>query len=201
MAIANGYCTLAELKAALRISDSVDDTLLERCVEAASRQIDNTCDRRFYADGSTSARVYEAANSYAVQTDDISTTSGLVVKIDTNGDGSYNKTLSIGSDFRVDPPNGTTSGYPIRMLRALDTLFPVDNRGRATVEVTADWGWPGTTPHAIREATVLLSSRLFKRYDSPLGVAGFGDLGVITVRRVDPDVENLIAPYRVAVVA
>lgn len=201
MSITNGYCTLAELKAALRISDGVDDSLLERCVEAASRQIDNSCDRRFYADGSVTARIYEAANSYTVVTDDISTTTGLIVKIDTNADGTYNQTLTINSDFRVDPPNGTTTGYPIRMLRALDTLFPIDSRGRALVEVTANWGWPGTTPHAIREATVILSSRLFKRYDSPLGVAGFGDLGVITVRRVDPDVENLISPYRLLVTA
>jgi hypothetical protein len=201
MAIANGYCTLAELKAALRIADSVDDSLLERCVEAASRQIDNTCDRRFYADGSTSARIYEASNSYTVLVDDISTTTGLIVKIDTTGDGTYNQTLTANSDYRIDPPNGTTTGYPIRTLRALDTLFPVDSRGRALVEVTANWGWPGTVPHAVREATVILSSRLFKRYDSPLGVAGFGDLGVITVRRVDPDVENLVAPYRVLVTA
>lgn len=201
MTITNGYCTLAELKAALRISDSVDDALLERCVEAASRQIDNSCDRRFYADGSASARVYEASNSYTVMTDDISTTTGLIVKIDSNADGTYNQTLVLNSDYRIDPPNGTVSGYPIRALRALDTLFPVDYRGRALIEVTARWGWPGSTPHAIREATVILSSRLFKRYDSPLGVAGFGDLGVITVRRVDPDVENLISPYRVLVTA
>jgi len=34
-----------------------------------------------------------------------------------------------------------------------------------------------------------------------LGVAGFGDLGAITVRAIDPDVERMLRPYRIAVVA
>jgi hypothetical protein len=37
--------------------------------------------------------------------------------------------------------------------------------------------------------------RQFKRYDSPLGVAGFGDIGVMRVSRVDPDVAALLEPY------
>jgi hypothetical protein len=38
--------------------------------------------------------------------------------------------------------------------------------------------------------------RLFKRYDSPLGVAGFGDIGAIRVGRIDPDVDALIMPFK-----
>jgi hypothetical protein len=38
--------------------------------------------------------------------------------------------------------------------------------------------------------------RQFKRYDSPTGVMGFGDLGVMRVGRVDPDVEKLLMPFR-----
>jgi hypothetical protein len=39
LAITNGYCTLADVKAALRIpnADTIDDTILEGNVEAASR--------------------------------------------------------------------------------------------------------------------------------------------------------------------
>jgi hypothetical protein len=42
----------------------------------------------------------------------------------------------------------------------------------------------------------MLAQRQFKRYDSPLGVTGFGELGVIRVSRIDPDVESLVAPFR-----
>jgi len=200
MAITNGYCTLAEVKAALRITDSIDDTLLENAVEAASRRIDGECSRRFYIDGTTSARTYAANRSAFVFVDDIATTTGLVVKVDDNMIGTYSTTLTAGTDYQTEPTNASAQNEPITLLRALDTWFPVAGNGRALIEVTAKWGWPAI-PDAIREATVLLAARQFKRLDSPLGVAGFGDLGAIVVRRIDPDVAAMVAPYKTYVVA
>ena len=55
MAITNGYCTLAEVKAALRLSDSVDDTLLENAIEGASRRVDGYCGTFFYQTSSVLA--------------------------------------------------------------------------------------------------------------------------------------------------
>ena len=59
MAITNGYCSLAEIKAALRIpsADTVDDALLETAVESASRLVDGFAGRNFYANG-TATRYY-----------------------------------------------------------------------------------------------------------------------------------------------
>jgi len=51
-------------------------------------------------------------------------------------------------------------------------------------------------PIQIVQATVILGSRIFKRNDSPLGVAGFGEIGVIRVGRFDPDVEAMIMPFK-----
>lgn len=200
MAITNGYCSLAEVKAALRITDATDDTLLENAVEAASRRIDGETSRRFYQDASTSARTFAASRPDLLTIDDVSTLTGLVVKIDDDADGSYETTLAIGVDFQIEPTNAIVQGQPVRVIRALDTGLPVAANGRTLVEVTARWGWPAV-PDAVREATVLLATRQFKRLDSPLGVAGFGDLGAIVVRRIDPDVSALIAPFRLPVVA
>ena len=36
MAIVNGYCTLAEVKSALRLTDNVDDGLIEMVIVAGS---------------------------------------------------------------------------------------------------------------------------------------------------------------------
>jgi len=200
MAITNGYCTLSELKSAARIADNVDDALLERAVEAASRRIDGECSRRFYVDGAVSARTYAANRNAFLFVDDISTTTGLIVKVDDQMSGSFSTTLTVGVDYQTEPSNAVTQGEPITLLRALDVVFPVAENGRTLIEVTAKWGWP-SVPHAIREATVLLASRQFKRLDSPLGVAGFGDLGAIVVRRIDPDVAAMVAPYKTFVVA
>ena len=57
MAIVNGYCTLAELKSALRITDSTDDTLLENAIESASRRIDGYTGRFFYVMSQTAVLV------------------------------------------------------------------------------------------------------------------------------------------------
>jgi hypothetical protein len=48
----------------------------------------------------------------------------------------------------------------------------------------------------VTEAVILQSSRLFTRLDSPLGIAGFGDMGAMRVSfKGDPDVNMLLSPY------
>jgi hypothetical protein len=193
--ITNGYCTLDELKTALRITDTLDDRLLETSIEAASRRIDGMCSRRFYLDSTTSNRTFAPARSDRVEVDDIGSATGIVVKVDNTGTGVFGQTLTAGVDYQVEPFNAFAKGEPVTMLAALDTGLPVSSRRRATIQVTARWGWPAV-PDAIREVAVLLAARHFRRADSPLGVAGFGELGVVMVRRTDPDVDALIAPYR-----
>ena len=43
-----------------------------------------------------------------------------------------------------------------------------------------------------QEAIVLYASRLYKRRQSPEGVAGWGDLGVVRVMAIDPDINRLL---------
>lgn len=64
------------------------------------------------------------------------------------------------------------------------------------MRISGVWGWPAV-PDAVKAACRIQVSRVFKRADSPLGVAGFGEFGVVRVSRLDPDVESLLAPYRV----
>jgi hypothetical protein len=94
--------------------------------------------------------------------------------------------------------DGLTWSYD--KIRAVgDYLFPTVNANygeQALVQVTARWGW-ATIPEPITQACIIQASRIFKRYDSPLGVAGFGDLGAIRVSRfLDPDMAQLVEPYR-----
>ena len=70
------------------------------------------------------------------------------------------------------------------------------NVGEASVKVTGTWGW-SAAPIAVKQATVIQASRIFKRLDSPLGVLSSPDLGYIRVgTRLDPDVQQLVEPYR-----
>jgi hypothetical protein len=192
--MANLYAQLDDLKSLLRIptSDTVDDAQLARSIEAASRRIDGACDRIFFQEPTVSARVYDATNLASVSIDDVSTLAGFVVKVDDGFD--YATTLVLDVDFRVEPLNNLSKGLPVYRLVSLSGVFP-RSTVRPGVQVTARWGFP-TIPSAITEATLLMAGRLFKRGDSLLGVAGFTDMGVITVRGVDPDVDHLIQPFR-----
>ena len=199
MSITNGYCTLGDLKAVMRIVDNVDDAMLEARIEEASRVIDDYCDRRFFVDVTASDRIYVAPSGDYVLTDDIASTSGLVVKIDTGGDGTYSTTLAA-SSYQIEPLNAVSKGMSItRLVSTSRGLFPT-TKAPAPVKVTAIWGWPAI-PYPVKSACILLAGRLTKRGDSLLGVAGFGDLGAISVRNIDPDVQKMLAPYKTATLA
>lgn len=194
MAITNGYCSLADVKAALRITDSVDDSLLEMAVESASRLVDGYAYRYFYNAG-TATRDFVAEDSYLVIIDDLISLTQLQA---TDEIGSEYVTWNA-DDYQLRPVNGKQDGLTVPFTSILSTddlLFNLKGE-QALVRVTGVWGWPAV-PIAIKQATIIQASRIYKRLDSPLGVAGFGDLGAIRVgRALDPDVEQLVMPYRI----
>jgi hypothetical protein len=202
MSINQGYATRNQVKAALRIgtADTIDDDLIDNCVGAASRLIDGYCNRRFWQTGTAEARVYQAEDSFYCSIDDIAGTA-LTLKTSTQADGTFDLTWSR-SDYQLEPLNGNLDGltWSYDKIRAVgDYLFPTVNANygdQALVQVTAIFGWPAV-PEPVTQATIIQASRIFKRYDSPLGVAGFGDLGAIRVSRfLDPDMAQLVEPYR-----
>lgn len=207
MAITNGYATLIEIKAYLSISDSTDDTLLESLIESASRSIDRIANRRFYLDSSASARKYRAYSDVFVYVDDIGTTSGLVVAVDENGNGTYTKTLTLDTDFILDPLTASSLGRPFTQLTMVSNtemwpIFPgiTQNGLRPGVQVTAKWGWP-SVPDDINMACLILTADLYKRKDAPGGILGLGDLGAIRMSPIGRDVTAMVRAYRKEVLA
>jgi hypothetical protein len=197
MAISNGYSSLAEVKAALRIpsADTQDDALLEMAVESASRLVDGHCARYFYNAG-TAARYFVADNDYLTNIDDAITITQVAT--DTSADGTYDIVWQA-DDYQLEPLNGRVDGLvvPYNAVRAIgDYTFPIWG-GEGLVKVTGTWGW-SAIPTAIKQATIIQSSRIFKRLDSPLGVLSSPDLGFIRVgSRLDPDVAQLVDNYRI----
>ncbi len=202
MAITNGYTTLAAMKTFLSITDSADDTILESFIESASRSIDRIANRRFYADAAASARKYRAYNDLFVYVDDISSTTGLVVKIDDDGDGTFETTLTINTDFLVEPLTAASKDRPFTQLTMVNTTFtwPIfpglfSNGLRPGVQVTAKYGWPAV-PDDIETATQILTADLYKRKDSPGGILGLGDLGAIRMSALGRDVTAMVRAYK-----
>lgn len=178
MAITNGYTTLDKIKPALGIqtTDTTDDTALEIAVDAASRQIDAHCGkgRRFWQDGVVVARSYFPTNAQCLGVDDISTTTGLIVKVDDDDDGTFETTLTINTDFILLPLNAA-SEYPVRPWTTIQLLrdgtlgnWTQLGSGRPHVQVTARFGW-SAVPNEIERACVLQARSIFKSEDTTFG--------------------------------
>ena len=193
MAISNGYATLAQVKAALRITDSVDDSLLEMAIESASRAIDQYTARNFYNAG-TAVRYYAPSDSLNVEIDDMISLVSLQTMSD---DEQVYDTTWASDDYQLEPLNGIVDGIsqPYNHIRAVGDYTYLTLDGEATVKVTGVWGW-SAVPIQVTQATVIQASRIFKRLDSPLGIIS-GELGSMRVgSRLDPDVAQLVDSLR-----
>lgn len=193
--MANEYVDLATLKSSLRIetSDTTQDALLDKARVSASRSIDRSTGRRFWLDPTAVARVYNPRrrvvyeDGYAkLLVDDIGSTTGLIVETGPAG-GPWTAI----TNYETSPDNALLDGEPITGL-----LLGAGGWGVATtrVRVTARFGWPAV-PDDISQAAFIQASRLFRRKDSPEGVMGSAEWGVVRLSRRDPDVWALIEPF------
>lgn len=199
MALVNPYCEVPELREHLKDDGArLDETLLERAINSASRAIESLCGRKFWQDAAVVAREYRARDPYTLIVHDISTRTGLLVATDTTGDGTFVTSWDF-DDFDLEPRNAdvvaagdTGNAYSFTSLTAIDDeAFPLSDR-RSTVRVTAKWGW-SSVPFEVNEACILLAAALFKRKDAPFGVAGFDQFGAVRIARRDPDVMALLS--------
>lgn len=195
--------TVSNLMSWMEISSTTsneEDASLTYAVNAANDAVTAWCGRVFDATttASASARTYHPRSYTLCVTDDFWTTTGLIVKTDAGDDGVYETTLTLNTDFIVEPVNGIEDGItvPYRRIRATSWLFS-PTHVIPPVQVTAAWGW-ATIPDEVTQATLIKAARIFKRRTSPEGVlGGWADFGAVRItNREDPDVVALLAPYR-----
>ena len=195
MAITNGYCTLADVKAALRITDTIDDALIESSINSASRMIDQYCNRYFYSGSPGEVRYFKATDAYNCWIDDCQTITE--VRTAQSNPITFNQVWA-STDYQTIPANTLANGayQPITGLIAIYNYFFPTWQDSNLVKVTGTWGW-ASVPDSIKFATIIQASRLFKRLESPLGVAGVSDMGIMRVgSNIDGDVAQLINPFR-----
>ncbi|MCP3817830.1 phage gp6-like head-tail connector protein [Streptomyces sp. A3M-1-3] len=192
--MANEYADLATLKLSLGVEpgDITRDTLLNKALTAASRSIDASTGRRFYLDATGTARTYNPNGRVVCDeagvrllVDDIGTAAGLVVETGSAG------AFTAVTDYETTPDNALVRGRPVTGLLRTAVGW---GAGATRVRITARWGWP-VVPTEVEQATVIQASRLYKRKDSPEGVTGSAEWGVVRLSRRDPDVWALIEHF------
>ena len=201
MAWAPDYVTTRELAAAVRIGDALDDAQLASAIATASRAIDHACGRQFGQLAAVEVRYFTARwdtarYRWVVPIDDLMTSTGLVIEVDTLDDGTYSDEIEV-SAVQLRPANAVAKGRPWTEFVVRPSSAVQPNGCADAVQVTGRWGWTAV-PAAIRHATLLQASRLLARRDAPFGVAGSPEAGseIRLLARLDPDVAVAVAPYR-----
>ncbi|MGW3346796.1 hypothetical protein ACWDA3_26085 [Nonomuraea rubra] len=188
------YLSLADLKESVHITDTDRDAALARALAAASRSIDLTTGRRFWLDAEASARVINPRGRITrdddgehLLIDDLGAVDDLVVEI-----GRGSSWTDITASVEAEPTDALAKLRPITSLLRVGGSWP--SGGGQRVRVAERWGWP-QYPDQVVQASGILAMRLFKRKDSPEGVLGSAEWGVIRLSRNDPDVYGLIQPF------
>ncbi len=184
------YIQPEELRAYIGSDTTNFEDLIQLCCTAASRSIEGICGRSFVDAGSVSARRFSPCDPYYVDVDDFSTTSGLIVQTDTGYNFSYGTTLTLNTDFFVEPVNQLRGALPWPYTRLVATAlsnltypFPPLTRAwrQPTIQVTARWGW-AAVPAPIKDACLMAGAQLFKLKDAPDGFVGIDGWGPTKVK-------------------
>lgn len=192
MAWAPDYVTTTDLKSFIRITDAVDDAALAQAISAASRAIDQYCNRQFGQVAYPETRYYTAKYDrrrcrWVVFMDDVMAVTGFAVQVDAGAVDVYD----------MKPVNAAVKSEPWTFLVVdpSSTHRPLGTEDE--VSITAQWGWT-SVPTAVKEACLLQANRFFERRLSPYGVAGSPDVGseLRLLARLDPDVSVALNPYR-----
>lgn len=190
------YATLTELKAWMGVQNADQDTALTRALDAAEAQINAYTGRRFTTEGSTSTRYYTALSAGQVLIDPLQNLTGLTVDTDTTGDGTFDTSWTVDTQFRLAPYNAAALGQPYTAIVPVGELkFPTGDR---RVRVVGRFGWSAAPPADVVQATLIQAAFLFKRKDAPFGIAGSAEYGseLRILAALDPTARSLLWPYR-----
>lgn len=177
------YITVEDL--APWLNDYRDDPemneIYEQSIGAASRLVDDWCNRQFGQVAAAEARQYPVLAGRC-QIDDLMVSPTSVVGADGQAQ----------TGFQLGPVNAPQTG------RAWTSLSLAEGAtDQAYVTVTAQWGWTSVPP-AVKQACLMQAARFAKRKDSPFGISGSpqaqGELRLLA--RLDPDVQTSLTAFR-----
>ena len=180
------YVTLAEVKARVEQSGTGFDTILDRIIDAAEAAVDTITERVWEEPAAGSARLLTPRSARTVlPIDEATQAASAEVR---EGTASPTWTALPTADWELV----ARGEYSDALVRLDGRAWPCTRYGEPTVRVTAHWASTADVPPDIKEATLILVSRLFKRPTVPLGVQQIGTEIAVRLGRADPDVHALL---------
>ena len=212
------YGTAAELRTRIDKTSVVLDATLTAIITAASRNIDQACNRPdgFVALTTATARKYSGSGKPYQLIDECVSITLVAVKESATDDSytSWETTDWIAfsgdprwPDFNSTPynaimvdPTGDEAVFTMGWYTTRGGFRPTtdQHRGVPTVQVTAKWGYATTVPYDIKEAALMQAARWYKRYESAMSdVLASGELSTLLYRQsLDPDIRRILIDGR-----
>ncbi len=157
------YCTAAELKTYLGISDADDDTLLGDLIDRATAIIDMKCKRTLVAT-STSTRNFTVGRDTIGPHLYFNAMCAAITQV-LNGDSSNTEVTS--AQYVTKPSNvGPFDG--IKILSSASKVWQYSTDPEDAIAVTGNWGWFATLPDHVKHFCIRLGAYLYRQKDSSL---------------------------------
>lgn len=199
------------------------DYEMQLAIHCVSNWINGYCGRHFYQLQESRYYMPDSIWELNVDDIAASTASGTTVALDYDGDGIFetswgNPASPVGTGTYYQLKLGAPSNYidnynpnaaggvprPYRQLQALmipgaiatngawlPFVWPYSHLDR--VEVTATWGWDYVPPE-VQQASLMLVTDIYKSKDTPWGMAGTAEVGMVRVQS-NPWVVELLRRY------
>lgn len=191
MAITKGYITLLEYQNYHTDmgGDNVDDAVIERLIEAASRAIDIKTSRTFYE--RTETRSFDVPSGRELRLDD----DLLAITTLSNGDG----TTIADTEYNLRPAN-VTPKFAIKLTDITTVRWLSSSAGsyEQVIDVAGTWGYSVTAPEDIKLATKIIVKNAYDKREGQgvEGVAKVTAVGVILAPVGIPRMAaKMIKPY------
>ena len=194
------YCSVAELKARIGMdpADTSDDDQLLLAAQSATRGIDQYCGRYFWQAADT--RVFNTQDIETCKVDDLVSITTMLT--DSTGLSTYDQTWAA-TDYRLEPANApgfNPEPRPYTLIRAMaggggrywfPWIYPLSNPDR--VKITGVFGWPAV-PYLVKQVALQAAVDIYKLKDSPFGVLGSADMGIMQVT-ANPHMSDMLWSY------
>ena len=194
----HSYSTPAEVRDIIQAGADLPDSALQDTIDVATRMIDEYCGRVF-TQAMGEARVFGVELDLigsvhpSMQIDDVlgmpDESTGTAAKVELantpvddwseQADGWWFGPLT-------PKPNWPLTEFHVKEARLWRNRY---------IRITTDWGW-SSIPAPVSRACAQLAARAWQRRLSVMGQLGTGEFGAVFIRRVDPDVQNWLRPFK-----
>jgi hypothetical protein len=190
------YCSVADVKNYLGISEAGDDALISDLIAEAQKAIDTFTSRTFEA-SSDSTRYFDVSEDVEAEMLYFDSDLCAVTTTKTNADASGGGTSLTKDTHFIAQPRNATPWFAFKMLGSSDYDWDYTDDPELGIEITGRWAYSTSAPDDIAHACKRLAAYYYRQKDAQVfDTTAMPDAGVLIIPQGIPaDVKIILTPY------